>query len=166
MLWWLMLGMSTGMRTMTAMAVLCWCAWLGLLPEPGWAAWSAMLFSAIVFTVFALGEYVGDTLPSTPSRKKIPLMLARLCFGALAGSLGAHAMGQPVAGGVVFGMVGALIGTYGGYRVRMFLASKLGHDLPVALVESAFALMLALVAAHAEHQSIVMEAWAMKNLFR
>ncbi len=75
-------------------------------------------------------------------------------------------MGQPVAGGVVFGMVGALIGAYGGFRARMFFARKLGRDLPVALAESAFALIITIVAAHAEYQSIAVEAWGRAKLFR
>ena len=61
------------------------------------------------------------------------------------GGLAAHAIVEPVAGGVIFGVVGALIGTYGGYRVRMYWAKSLGRDLPAALGESALALALAVL---------------------
>ena len=138
-----LLGMTVGLRSMTAMAVVCWFAWLQLLPEHGWAFWVGSLAAAIVFTLCAVGEYVVDTLPGTPSRTAPVGLTARILFGALVGALAAHAIIEPVAGGVIFGVVGALIGTYGGARVRRYWAKTLGRDLPVALLESAIALGLA-----------------------
>jgi uncharacterized membrane protein len=128
---------------MTAMAVLCWFAWLQLLPQTGWAFWTGYLVTAIVFTACALGEYVGDTLARTPSRTAPLPRRARVVFGALVGALAAQGILEPAAGGMIFGVVGALIGTYGGYRVRMYGAKRLGRDLPVALFESGVALALA-----------------------
>jgi uncharacterized membrane protein len=135
--------MTVGMRTMTAMAVLCWFAWMQWLPQTGWAFWTGSLITVIVFTVLAVGEYIGDTLPKTPSRTEPMLVAARVAFGALVGGLAAHGIFEPTAGGVIFGVVGALIGTYGGVRVRMYAAKAVGRDLPVALSESAVALGLA-----------------------
>jgi uncharacterized membrane protein len=155
MIWYVLLGISTGMRTMTATAVLCWFAWLRLLPQDGWAFWAANLVSVIVFTLLALGEYVGDTLPSTPSRTQLPLVLARLAFASLAGALVAHATAEPLAGGILFAAVGSLIGTYGGYHLRMFGARRVGRDLPVALSESALALGIALYVAVRLHKDLV-----------
>ncbi len=128
---------------MTAMAVLCWFAWLQLLPQHGWAFWVGSLVSVIVFTIAAVGEYVGDTLPKTPSRTAAGPLIARIVFGALVGVLAAHAVIEPVAGGAIFGVIGALIGAFGGVRVRLYWAKALGRDLPVALLESAIALGLA-----------------------
>src|SRR5579875_3298284 len=113
--WIFLLGVATGSRTMTAVAVLCWAAWLGTLPEHGWAIWSAYLVSALIFTGMALGEYYGDTLPSTPSRKDTFPALSRVAFGALAGALAATAIYQPLAGGILDGALGALVGTWAGY---------------------------------------------------
>lgn len=149
--WMVLLGVSTGMRTMTATAVLCWAAWLRLVPQHGWSFWAGNLISVIVFTVLALGEYYGDTQPTTPSRTALPLLLARLAFGALAGALAAQSEAEPVAGGVIFGAAGALIGTYGGHWLRGVVARRLGRDLPVALTESALALGIALLAVHGLH---------------
>jgi uncharacterized membrane protein len=143
-LWYVLLGITVGLRSMTAMAVLCWFAWLRLLPQSGWALWTGYLVTAIVFTVCALGEYIADTLPNTPSRTA-PLGLgARVVFGALVGGIAAHGIIEPVMGGVIFGVIGALIGTYGGHRVRMYWAKAVKRDLPVALCESAIALALAI----------------------
>jgi uncharacterized membrane protein len=147
MFWTIILATSTGMRTMTAIAGLCWMAYLGYLPVQGtWAFWTAKLVSVIVFTILALGEYIGDTLPNTPSRRDWPLVLARLSFGVLVCVIVATVLEQPKAGGAILGVIGALIGTYGGYRVRMYGAKLVGRDLPVAIAESALAVGLAALA--------------------
>jgi uncharacterized membrane protein len=139
----LMIGLATGMRTLTPMAVLCWFAYLGMLPQTGWTFWAASPFSVIVFTLLALGEYVGDVLPQTPNRTAPGPLAARLCFGALATAMAAHATIEPAAGGVIFGIIGALVGAFGGMRLRMAASRRLGRDLPVGLLESALALAIA-----------------------
>lgn len=154
--WVLLLGFVTGLRTMTGIAVVCWAAWLTWLPEHGWAAWTSYLVSALIFTGFAISEYVGDTLPKTPSRKAPVPAAARLVFGALVGALAAQAIQEPVAGGILTGVVGALIGTWGGYWARMRAAKLAGRDLPVALAESAFALGVAVLCVWELHKGI---AW-------
>jgi uncharacterized membrane protein len=146
-----LIGVSTGMRTMTATAVLCWFAYLQLLPQHGALFWTGMLVSAIVFTVLALGEYVGDTLPTTPNRTAPGPLAARLVFGALAGSMAARGTLEPYAGGVIFGVLGVLIGAFGGIRLRLYLAKLVGHDRPVALAESALALAIPFYIAYKLH---------------
>lgn len=143
MQWFLLLGVATGMRAMTGIAMMCCFAYLGRTPLHGWAFWAGYLVSAIVFSVLALGEYVGDTLPRTPNRTAAGPAVSRLLFGAVAGALAANAVHQPVAGGVLLGVLGAALGTWGGFRVRARLAGTFGRDLPAALLESAFALLLA-----------------------
>ncbi len=155
MLWYVLLGISTGMRTMTATAVLCWSAWLGIMPQSGWAFWTGNIISVVVFTVLAVGEYYGDTLPTTPSRRKLPLVMGRLAFATLVGALASHSLDEPVAGGILFALAGALIGIYGGYSLRMWGAKLFGRDLPAALLESALALGLAWAAVLQLHHSQV-----------
>ena len=92
MLTWLiaipLLGFVTGMRAMTAMAVLCWFAYRGDLSLDGtWAFWAAKLVTAIIFTVLALGELVVDKLPKTPNRTAPGPLLARVIFGGLVGAI-------------------------------------------------------------------------------
>ncbi len=153
--WIILLGVVTGMRTMTGIAVVCWAAWLAWLPERGWAIWTTYLVSAIVFTAFALGEYFGDTLPNTPNRNAPGPAAARLVFGAIVGALAAAAILQPVAGGVLAGVVGAAIGTWGGYALRARGARWAGRDLPVALAESALALLLAVGSVWQIHLEVI-----------
>jgi uncharacterized membrane protein len=150
-----LLGMTVGLRSMTAMAVLCWFAWLQLLPQHGWAFWVGSLISVIVFSVAAVGEYVVDTLPKTPSRTSVGPLVVRILFGALVGALAAHAVIEPVAGGVIFGVGGALIGAFGGVRVRRFWAKSVGKDLPVALTESAITVVLAVGTCWQLHRLLV-----------
>jgi len=165
-MWWMVLvGVVTGMRSMTALAVLCWFAWLGMLPETGWAAWSATAVAAIVFGVCALGEYASDLSPRAPSRTSAFPLTVRLLFGAMAGVLCAHALNQPVAGGVVFGVCGVLIGAFGGVRLRVWLAKKVGRDWPVGVAESAVALGLSVLAAMMVHHDVVKELAAKTQMF-
>lgn len=142
---------------MTAIAVLCWAAWLGVLPEHGWGIWITYLVSALVFTGFAIGEYVGDVQPKTPSRKALGPAAARLAFGALVGALSATAIYEPVAGGILCGIVGAAIGTWGGYALRMATARWVGRDLPAGLTESALALLFAVFAVWQLHQGVLID---------
>ena len=155
--WMVVLGIVTGMRSMTAIAAMCWAAYLLLLPQPGWGHWTSYLFSAIVFTLLALGEYIGDTLPRTPSRKSAGPAAARVVFGALVGALAAARINEPVAGGILAGVVGALIGTWGGWWVRDRLAKRLGHDMPVAIAESVLAVALAVTAVAVLHHNLAAE---------
>jgi len=138
----LLLGFANGLRTMTPIAVVCWAAWLGYLPVSGWGAWAGTLPAVIVFTLCAAGEWVGDVLPKTPSRKAPGPFAARVIFGALSASLAWHALGEPLAGSIIGGAVGATLGTLLGYSARMWGARKVGRDWPVGVAESAFAVAL------------------------
>jgi len=165
MVWVVLLGVSTGMRCMTPMAVLCWCVWLGWVPDNGWAGWTGSLVSAVVFTVAALGEYVGDTLPRTPSRTSLFPLASRIVFGALVGVLVFKAFNEPAVGGVVFGLIGVMIGAFGGVRVRLWLAGLVGRDLPVAIAESVVALGMSVGALMVIHHDLVLEAAKARTFF-
>jgi uncharacterized membrane protein len=153
----LLLGVITGMRSMTAIAALSWAAWLGLVPEQGWATWAAHLIVVILFTICALSEYYVDTLPRTPRRTDLGPALLRVVVGALVGSMVAVAIDEPVAGGIIFGAVGAIIGTSGGFFVRMTVARIFRRDLPAALLESASAVALAVLAIAKLHHGIMLD---------
>jgi uncharacterized membrane protein len=153
----LLLGVVTGMRSMTAIAALSWATWLGLIPEQGWANWAAHLIVAILFTIFALGEYYVDMLPKTPKRTELGPAVVRVVVGALVGAMVAAAIDEPVAGGVIFGAGGAIIGTWGGFFVRMTVARIFRRDLPAALLETASAIALAVLAIAKLHHGIVLD---------
>ena len=135
------------MRTLTATTVLCWFAWLALVPQTGWAQWSGNLISVIVFTCMAFGEYWGDTRPTAPNRTAPGPLLARFAFAGLAGALAAAGIGQPLTGGILFSLLGVFFGAFGGIRLRLWGSARVGSDRPVAFGESALALAIAVFAA-------------------
>jgi uncharacterized membrane protein len=144
------LGGVNGLRTMTPIALVCWFAYTGHLPVNGtWAFWTGNAFSVVAFTLFALGEYVGDKLPQTPNRTDAPLLAARAFFGGGVGAIMSLTFAIPLLVGAVLGAVSAIAGAFLGFHLRRFLTSsgKL-PDLPVALVEDAVGVALAFVALH------------------
>jgi len=144
----ILLGFATGCRAMTPIAVLCWFMWQGALPVTGLNYWEANFIAVAVFSVCAVGEYVGDTLPTAPSRKSLFPLICRVVLAMWIGVSVASSFLQPLAGGIVFGGVSAVIGAYVGYALRMRLARWVGRDLPVAVTESALTLALSFFALH------------------
>jgi uncharacterized membrane protein len=143
-----LLGMVTGMRSMTAMAVLCWFAYRGDLSlNDTWASWAAKLTTAVIFTVLALSELVADKLPKTPNRTTPGPLLVRVVMGGLIGSIVAAGLNGSGVEGVILGVVGALIGAFGGFLVRREIVLRLGcKDWQVALAEDVTAIFCAVLA--------------------
>jgi uncharacterized membrane protein len=143
-----MLGVVTGLRTMTPMAVLCWFAYAGHLPvDDTWAFWTGKIWVAVLFTVLAVGELIADKLPKTPNRTAPGPLIARLLFGGLIGAIVAAGLNGPGLEGVILGVLGALVGTYGGFLVRRELVQRLGwKDWHVAVVEDVIAVGCAVLA--------------------
>lgn len=135
-----LIGVVAGLRAMTAPAAISIGAWLGWLSLGGtWLAWLASPWAAGLFTLAALGELVTDQLPSTPSRK-VPVQFGtRLLSGALCGAaIGATA--NLLVPGLIAGILGAAIGTYGGAALRGRLAAAFGKDPPAAIIEDVIAI--------------------------
>jgi uncharacterized membrane protein len=143
-----LLGLVTGMRTMTAMMVLCWFAYIGHLPvDDTWASWSAKLVTAIIFTVLAIGEYIVDKLPKTPNRTAPGPLIARLVFAGLVGAIVAAGLNGSGIEGVILSVGGALVGAFAGFLIRREIVIRLkSKDWPVALAEDASAVLLAVFA--------------------
>ncbi len=139
------LGFSTGIRSVTPLAVVAWFAWKGeLRVKRTWASWIAHPTAVGVLTAAAVGEYVADKLPSTPNRTAPALLIGRLALGGLVGAIVATAFRRPVIGGVAMGAAGAAAGTYGGFGLRRALTKGAGlPDLPVALSGDVAAVALA-----------------------
>ena len=140
-----LLGVSTGLRSFTPLAVSAWFAHQGKLPVTGtWASWIAHPASVGIFTAAAVGEYIGDKLPNTPDRTAPMPLIGRLALGGLVGAIIATAFRRPLAGGIALGALGAAAGTYGGFYTRRGLAKGMGlNDIPVAITGDAAAVALA-----------------------
>jgi len=138
----LLIGVVAGLRALTPPAVVAWGGFLGWLPLEGtWAQWVAHPVTVGILTVLLVVELVTDQLPKTPSRKTPPQFVSRLVTGAFAGAVvgaGWHYTYSSIGAGIV----GAVLGTLGGYEARRRLvAANGGRDLPVALTEDAIAVL-------------------------
>ena len=140
-----LLGVSTGLRSFTPLAVAAWFARSGKLPLTGtWASWLAHPAAVGVLTAAAVGEYIGDKLPNTPDRTSPMGLTGRLVLGGLVGAIVATAFKRPIAGGVALGAAGAAAGTYGGFYLREGLTKGAGMaDLPWAIAGDAASVALA-----------------------
>jgi hypothetical protein len=136
----LLIGMVAGLRAFTAPAVLAWAAMLHWINLSGtWASWMGHWATVAVLTVLAVGELISDKMPTLPSRKSAPQFLTRLASGAFSGAVLGTAWGYRW-GSLGAGLIGAVLGTLGGYAARTRLvASNGGRDRPVALGEDLFA---------------------------
>jgi uncharacterized membrane protein len=135
------LGILAGLRSMTPMAIVAWAARLGRLDlDPTPLAFLGSAAAAWFFAAAALGELVADKLPFTPNRTALGPFVGRLLTGALSGGALAAGAGGSLAGGAVAGAVGAVAGTFGGYRARTGLVQALGTpDWVVAVMEDVIA---------------------------
>lgn len=138
-------GVVAGLRAMTAPAVVSWAAHMGLLNLQGsWLSFMGSTAAVAIFSLAAIGEYVNDKLPNTPSRTAPPSFIARILMGGLAGACLCASAGRSWVVGVVLGAIGAVIGTLGGYQARTRIVQSLKvKDLFVALAEDLIALGLA-----------------------
>jgi uncharacterized membrane protein len=141
----LLAGIVAGSRVFTAVAAVSWAARLGALNLDGsWLAFMGYAWTPWIFTLLAIVELVTDQLPSTPSRK-VPMQFgARVVGGALSGATIGAAGGSWIIG-LIAGMIGAAIGTFGGAEMRSYLAKAFGRDQPAAFIEDAGAIVLGLI---------------------
>jgi uncharacterized membrane protein len=121
------IGFVSGLRAMTSIAA------LGLVRGAIWG---------YILAVAAVLEYVADASPKIPSRTALPSIVIRPLSGAVAGwFITVMHGGSPIAGAIC-GIVGALIGTYGGHAARVAAIARIGA-LPAAIAEDLVALALA-----------------------
>ena len=81
------IGIVAGLRSLLAPAVVAWAAhfgWLNLHGAP--LAFMGSTIAVAVFSLFAIGELVGDKLPKTPKRTALAPLLARILTGGLCGA--------------------------------------------------------------------------------
>jgi uncharacterized membrane protein len=123
------IGFVSGLRTFTSLAAV-------FLVRGG--LWGYVL------AVCAVGEYVADATPWIPSRTRPPSIVVRSLSGAIAGWFLASSLGGPAIGGAIAGIIGALLGTFGGHAARIAAIARIG-PLPAAILEDAVAIGLAAV---------------------
>lgn len=138
----LLVGVIAGLRALTAPAVVAWAALLHWINMDGtWASWLAHPVTVTIVTALAVIELVADLLPSAPDRTDVLPFGVRILSGALAAAVIGTAWGYTWTA-LGSGVVGAVLGTMGGYRVRTRLSTANDdHDLPIALLEDTVAVL-------------------------
>lgn len=141
------IGVVTGLRSMTAPAVVAWAAhlgWINLSGSP--LAFMGSAWAVGIFTVGALGEFVGDQLPTTPARTAAVGLTARIVIGLLTGACLGIAGGASYWLGALIGAIGAIAGAFGGYQARVRLVRGLHvPDAAIAIPEDLVAIGLGLL---------------------
>ena len=135
-----LIGVVAGLRTFIAPAAVAWAAHWGMVDLSATPfAFLGHRYAPWIVTLLAIGELIGDQLPSTPSRT-VPMQFgARILSGAVSGAAVGAASGS-LAMGAGLGGVGAVAGTLGGARARAWMADHFGSDRPAALIEDAVAM--------------------------
>ena len=141
------IGVVTGLRSMTAPAVVAWAArlgWISLHGSP--LAFMGSAWAVGIFTLGALGEFVADQLPTTPPRTAALGLTARIVIGLLTGACLGVAGGASYWLGALIGAIGAIAGAFGGYQARVRLVRGLHvPDAAVAIPEDLVAIGLGLL---------------------
>jgi uncharacterized membrane protein len=132
-----LIGVVTGLRSLTGPAVTSWAGrlgWLSLIGTP--MHFMSSIITVTIFTLLAVVELVADQLPSTPARTAPAGLSARVVMGGLCGATVAVAGGASIAIGIVLGVLGGIAGAYGGYQVRTRTVKALGvPDVVIAVIE-------------------------------
>lgn len=133
----LAIGFMAGLRAFTPLALVSWLAIWGWLPLAGSPlAFLGTTAGAVIVSVLALGELIGDKLPVTPPRIQPGPLVARLLTGAMSGGAIGLAGGQSWVPGSICGALGGIAGAFVGYYVRRAIVRRLGvHDFMVAIAE-------------------------------
>ncbi|OBI74926.1 DUF4126 domain-containing protein [Mycobacterium asiaticum] len=149
----LLLGVVAGLRSLTAPAVVAWAVhlhWLNIAHD-SWAFWVGNTVTVVILSLLAVAELINDKLPKTPPRTAPPVFAIRLIMGGFAAAV-VGAAWQHTWTSLGAGVVGAVLGTLGGFQARRALVAKNGgKDLPIALLEDSVAVLggFAIVAAAA-----------------
>lgn len=137
-----LIGIVTGLRSLTGPAVTSWAAhlgWLSLIGTP--LRFMSSIVTVTIFTLLAVLELIGDQLPSTPARTAPVGLSARVVMGGLCGATVGVAGGEPMVLGIALGVIGAIVGAYGGYQARIRLGKALGvPDFVIAVIEDLVAI--------------------------
>src|SRR6202140_3354517 len=113
------IGVVTGLRCMTAPAVVAWAAYIGWINLHGSPlAFMGSVWAVAIFTILALVEFVIDQLPTTPPRTAPASLSARIVTGALSGASLAVAGGTSPWIGALAGVIGGIAGAFGGKAAR------------------------------------------------
>ena len=137
----LLVGFFAGLRALTPPAVVAWATYLGWLKLARTLSHISSLPVVIILSLLAIFELIVDKLPKTPNRTAPPGLIARIVTGGFTGACIALGGGESAYVGAALGVIGGIVGCFGGYQVRARLVRSLRvRDFYVALVEDLVAI--------------------------
>ena len=136
-----LIGLCAGLRSLTPAAAVAWAVHLGWLKLARPLSLIGSLPAVIILTLLAIAELIVDKLPSTPNRTAPVGLIARIVTGGLTGACVSLGGGKSAFVGAGLGVLGGIVGCFGGYQVRARLVKFLRvPDFYVALFEDLVAI--------------------------
>src|SRR6476619_4963890 len=131
-----LIGLFAGLRSLTPPAAVAWAVHLGWLKLARPLSLIGSLPAVIILSVLAITEIIFDKLPTTPNRTAPPGLVGRIVTGGLTGACVSLGGGRSAFVGAGLGVLGGIVGCFGGYHARAWLVRSLRQrDFNVALVE-------------------------------
>ena len=136
-----LIGLYAGLRSLTPPATVAWAVHLGWLKLARPLSLVGSLPAVIILSVLAITEIIFDKLPNTPNRTARVGLIARIVTGGFTGACVSVGGGQSAFIGAGLGVIGGIVGCFGGYQVRARLVKSLSQaDFIVALLEDLIAI--------------------------
>jgi uncharacterized membrane protein len=136
-----LIGLFAGLRSLTPPAAVAWAVYLGWLKLVRPLSLIGSLPAVIILSLLAITELIMDKLPNTPSRTAPPGLIARIVTGGLAGACVSVGGGRSALVGAGLGVLGGIVGCFGGYQARARLVNSLRQpDFNIALLEDLIAI--------------------------
>ena len=136
-----LIGFFAGLRSLTPPAAVAWAVYLGWLKVARPLSLVGALPAVIILSLLAISELIFDKLPNTPNRTAPPGLIARIMTGGFTGACVSLGGGQSAFVGAGLGVIGGIVGCFGGYHARAWLVRFLRlPDFNVALLEDLVAI--------------------------
>ena len=136
-----LIGLFAGLRSLTPAAAVAWAVHLGWLTLRRPLSLVGSLPAVIILSVLAITEIIFDKLPNTPSRTAPPGLIGRIVTGGFTGACVSVGGGKSALAGAGMGVIGGIVGCFGGYQVRARIVKALRQpDFNVAMIEDLIAI--------------------------
>ena len=136
-----LIGLFAGLRSLTPPAAIAWAVHLGWLKLARPLSLIGSLPAVIILSLFAITEVMFDKLPIAPNRTAPPGLITRIVTGGFTGACVSIGGGRSAFTGAGLGVIGGIVGCFGGYQVRARLVKFLRQpDFNIALLEDLIAI--------------------------
>src|ERR1041385_2724143 len=135
-----LIGLFAGLRSLTPPAAVAWATHLGWLKLARPMSLVGSLPALIILSLAAVTEFIIDKLPNTPNRTAPLGLIARIVTGGFTGACVSVGGGKSAFVGAGLGVIGGIVGCFGGYQARTRLVKSLRQPEFIALVEDLIAI--------------------------